>query len=120
MNLAVGDRARIVISVTEDLIAKYGDASGDKNPIHSGDLKIAHGLVALGLISRVISEKLPGPGSVIARQEIDFTAPVLVDDRLAIAVIVDEIQGRKVWLAIEGKTNGQDRVLNGFCLVLTP
>ena len=118
--MKVGDKASQTISVTEKLIEQYREASGDKNPIHSGDLKIAHGLVALGLLSQVIAEKLPGPGTIIARQEIDFLAPVLVDDRLMITVAIDEIKGKKIWLEVEGKTNGADRVLEGFCLVFIP
>jgi 3-hydroxybutyryl-CoA dehydratase len=44
--------------------------------------RIAHGLLPAGLISTVMGTRLPGPGAVYARQELNFPAPVKMGNTL--------------------------------------
>lgn len=67
-------------------IARFADASGDHNPLHT-DLEaahaagfpatIAHGVMTLAELSRLLGTEAPGPGTVIARLDSAFMRPVV-------------------------------------------
>ena len=65
--------------------------------------RVAHGLLALGAISRLIGAELPGPGSLWLSHQIQFVTPVLAGDRLKAQVSVKSISlaAQSVVLAAE-------------------
>jgi len=54
--------------------------------------RIAHGFLSASLISTVIANKLPGPGSIYLRQNLKFLAPVFIGDLLTVKVKVISLQ----------------------------
>ena len=96
----VNEMAALVWTVTEDDVAKFADVTGDCNPLHMDaeyaaqttfGRRIAHGAFVGGLISRVIAESLPGPGSVYMSQFCKFLRPVYIGDEIKVVVEVIEV-----------------------------
>ncbi|HSE91850.1 MAG TPA: MaoC family dehydratase [Methylomirabilota bacterium] len=98
--LAQGDSAEIVRTVSMDDIAGFVEAVGDHNPVHSDPgyaatttfrEPIAPGIFTAGLISAVIGTRLPGPGAIYLSQSLKFTKPVRAGDTITTRVEVLEV-----------------------------
>src|SRR5208282_857843 len=96
----VGTSASCTLEVTEELVDTFACLSQDTNPLHLDAEtaracgfpgRVAHGMLALSAISRLIGTRLPGPGSLWLSQEVQFAAPVLVGDRLEARVTVQTV-----------------------------
>ena len=86
--------------VTEADIQKYGEVSGDFNPLHFDDAyarttvfrgRIAHGLLSAGYISTVLGTRLPGAGAIFMGATIRFKAPVRIGDLVTAVCTVREV-----------------------------
>lgn len=96
-SIHVGSHATCDLQVTEADIHAFATLSRDTNPLHvDGDAArqfgfprpVAHGMLALGSISRLIGTELPGPGALWLSQDVQFVGPVLAGDRLTARVEV--------------------------------
>ena len=115
-----GDSASITKTVTESDVVLYASLSGDNNPIHlDADYasktrfgqRIAHGLLVAGLISAVLGEKIPGPGTIYTGQTLRFLRPVYLGDTItATATIVkyDRDRGRMTLETICRNQTGEE------------
>lgn len=107
--MKIGDSASFSKTITEYDIYSIAGITGDFNPAHINTMyasdtpfakRIAHGVLAVSLISGVLGTRLPGPGMIIVKQVCDFKRPVFVGDTITATVKVvkkDEAQNR-VWL----------------------
>jgi len=93
----VGEQASLTKTVTEADVATFADLIGDHNPIHTDEEYarrsrfgkcVAHGVFTGGLISAVLGNKLPGPGSIYLSQQLEFLAPVFIGDTITATVEV--------------------------------
>lgn len=119
-----GEEATLTKTISDEDIAAFARISGDANPIHLDDAyarstrfkgRIAHGILAAGLISAVLGTKLPGPGAIYLSQDLKFTAPVRPGDTLTATARVetwDDVKGR-VTLATNVRNQEQITVLTG-------
>ena len=129
MSVAVGDRAETTRTVTEQLLEHFAEATGDRNPIHFDEAyaattrfggRIAHGLLVGGVISSLLANELPGPGTVYLSQELSFRAPVRIGDEVRCEVEVTEVGDRgRVTLATRAWV-GETLVVDGVARVLAP
>jgi 3-hydroxybutyryl-CoA dehydratase len=96
-NFQVGERASFTKTVTEADVTTFAGLIGDFNPIHVDAEyarksrfggRVAHGMFTAGLISAVLGNKLPGPGSIYLSQQIEFLAPVYIGDTITATVEV--------------------------------
>src|ERR1700730_17095742 len=85
-----GATASCQLVVTEQDIETFAKMSQDDNPLHMDagaaqafgfPNRVAHGMLALAAISRLIGTRLPGPGSLWLSQQLQFVAPVFAGDR---------------------------------------
>jgi acyl dehydratase len=99
-NIRPGDCAACETLITEADIRKFAELSSDVNPLHlDSDIAsrygfqqpVAHGMLALSIISRLIGTQLPGPGSLWVSQDLKFPAPVFAGDRVAGSVTVESV-----------------------------
>lgn len=130
--IAVGDTASCELAATAEAVAAVAALTGDDNPLHMeagfaagcGFLgRVAHGLLTLGAVSRLIGTQLPGPGSLWMSQTVDFVAPVHVGERLDVRVTVQMVSraARVVVLATEAtKVGSGEKVLRGTARVRIP
>lgn len=105
-NLKVGAKAGIKEIATTEKLQKYAEASSDYNEIHFIQQYVdqnfsknrgvfIHGLFAEGLISRLLGMHLPGSGTIILNQNIDYIAPIYVNDEIEACVEIKEIKREK-------------------------
>ena len=124
---AVGAQARFTKTITETDSALFSAISGDFYPIHFNEElarrtrfggRIAHGAIAVGLISTVIGVPLQGPGvcaAVIRELHFEFTAPVRFGDTLTAEATVNEVNTarRIVELSVACRNQREEVVLKG-------
>ena len=98
-DIAIGDTASFSKTITEHDVNAFAGLSGNFNPVHVDEEfarntrfkgRIAHGLLAAGLISTVIGTALPGANAIYLAQELVFKSPVMLGDTLTALVEVVE------------------------------
>ena len=126
MSVSVGDRAERLAVVGDEQLEQFALATGDRNPIHFDDVyaaetrfggRVAHGMLIGGLISALLANELPGPGTIYLAQELRFRAPVRPGDRVRCEVEVTEVDGRRVTLDTRAWV-GEMLVVDGTARVL--
>jgi len=124
---AVGDQARFTKTITETDSALFSAVSGDFYPLHFNEElarrtrfggRIAHGAIAVGLISTVLGVPLQGSGvcaAVIRELHFEFTAPVRFGDTLTAEATVREVipARHQVELAVACRNQRDEVVLRG-------
>jgi acyl dehydratase len=128
-SLQPGDRASRITTITDEMIRAFADLTGDTNPVHLDDAyaagtrfgrRIAHGMIAAGLISATLANDLPGPGTVYLSQTLQFKAPVYPGDMITTTVEVKSVRPDKpiVSLVTNCKNQNDVVVLEGEAVVL--
>jgi phosphate acetyltransferase len=94
--IQIGDTARMERMLTKQDIDMFGVLSGDMNPTHFSDeyalmllerhKLVGHSMWGGALISSLLGNDLPGPGTVYQSQQLEFHNPVELDDTLIITV----------------------------------
>jgi 3-hydroxybutyryl-CoA dehydratase len=91
-------------TITEADIILFAGVSTDCNPAHLDEEyakttmfggRIAHGMLSAGLISAVLGNQLPGPGTIYLGQTLKFKAPVRIGDTVTATVTVKETIAEK-------------------------
>lgn len=79
-------------------------------------------MLAAGLISTVLGTRLPGPGTVYVRQELNFLAPVRIGDTVTARVEVIEIMTEKKQVRFRTTCSTQNGtlVLDGEAIISPP
>ncbi len=128
-SLQPGAKASRTILISDDMIRAFASLTGDTNPVHLDDAyaagtrfgrRIAHGMIAAGLISAVLADDLPGPGTIYLSQTLQFKAPVYPGDTLTTTVEVKSVRPDKpvVILITTCKNQNEVVVLEGEAVVM--
>jgi len=128
-SLQPGEKASRTTTITDDMIRAFAALAGDSNPVHLDDAyaattrfgrRIAHGMIAAGLISAVLANDLPGPGTVYLSQSLQFKAPVYPGDTITTTIEVKSVRPDKpiAMLATICKNQEGVVVLEGEAVVL--
>jgi acyl dehydratase len=100
-NYNVGDSYSIKKSFTSADVKFFSELSLDKNPVHLDESfakhsifkkPIVHGILVSGLISSVIANYLPGPGSIYLGQTLNFKSPVFHNEEVEAIVEIEKIR----------------------------
>jgi 3-hydroxybutyryl-CoA dehydratase len=129
-DLAVGQKASFGKTITEADIVLFAAVTGDTNPMHLNEEyardsffgeRIAHGMLAAGLITKVMGTQLPGPGTIYLSQSLRFRRPVKIGDTVTATVEITAVNADKhrVSLSTVCKVKGEP-VLEGEALVTVP
>ena len=127
--LKAGDRASRTQTISDQMIRSFADLTGDTNPVHLDEAyaagtrfgrRIAHGMIAAGLISATLANDLPGPGTVYLSQTLQFKAPVYPGDTITATVEVKTLRPDKPIVTLGTVCTNQDEkvVLEGEAVVL--
>jgi len=128
--LVVGMVAEKRVTVTEERIQRFAEASDDFNPVHMDEAfasktayrgRIAHGLLSASFGSAVVGTILPGAGAIYLGQTLAFHKPVRIGDVVVSRVTVsavDEVSARVV-LRCEAFV-GEDLIMDGEATVRVP
>jgi 3-hydroxybutyryl-CoA dehydratase len=110
MELKIGDTFTIQKEVTDELIRKFADVSGDYNPIHLDEefaattrfgKRIAHGMLGASFISAVLGYQLSERKVVYLSQSLKFLAPVFIGDTVTATATVKDVREDKPIVTIE-------------------
>ena len=90
MKLKIGDNHKEEFIITQEMVNRFAELSGDKNPLHI-DKKFAaktrfkkpivHGLFSVTSFGKVMGTKFPGPGSIHVAQNLSFKRPLYPDTK---------------------------------------
>jgi 3-hydroxybutyryl-CoA dehydratase len=128
-SLNPGDQASRTTTITDEMIRSFADLTGDSNPVHLEDAyaattrfgrRIAHGMIAAGLISAALANDLPGPGTIYLSQSLQFKAPVYPGDTITTTVEVKSVRPDKPIVTLGTICKNQEGVivLEGEAVVL--
>jgi 3-hydroxybutyryl-CoA dehydratase len=129
-DLAIGMTARLTKTITMEDIVKFSEVSTDVNPVHldpdyaaTTPFKgiIAHGMLSAGLISAVMANQLPGPGTVYLGQSLKFKVPVRPGEEVTATATIKEIDARRKRVVLDTVCTVQGRtVIEGEATVMFP
>jgi 3-hydroxybutyryl-CoA dehydratase len=128
--LAVGQAAERVRTVSLADLSDFADVSGDRNPLHMDEAyaesspfkgRVAHGMLLGAWISALLGERLPGPGAIYVSQSLSFKRPVRIGDEVTTRAEVSEVDLKaghvrlRTRCTVKGKT-----VLEGEAILRAP
>ncbi|MFT4716032.1 MAG: 3-hydroxybutyryl-CoA dehydratase [Paracoccaceae bacterium] len=129
-DLEVGLSRSISKVIGEAEIEMFATVSEDRNPVHLDENyakntmfkgRIAHGMLSASLFSAIIGERLPGHGTIYLGQNLRFTAPVRLGDKVDATVTVTEINAAKGRVSLNCVASvGDTVVIKGDATVLAP
>ncbi|WP_462323040.1 bifunctional enoyl-CoA hydratase/phosphate acetyltransferase [Halochromatium sp.] len=128
--IQLGQSAGLQRTLTRDDVALFSKVSGDLNPIHMDEEYaraqgaqgvVGHSLWATGLVSSLLANVLPGPGTVYRSQDAEFHRQVRLGDSLKAWVRVLEKLPEDC-IAFECRVSNQDGdlVMTGRAVVVAP
>ena len=130
ISLYIGKSASFSKTITETDVYNFAGIVGDFNSAHVNAIeasksifgkRVAHGMLVGSLISTVLGNKLPGPGTIYMEQDCKFVAPVYFGDTITATVTVEEvINVDKGIYRLETMASNQDRkkVIDGYAVVM--
>ncbi len=127
MQLEQGMRASLSKTITAEDVAEFARLTMDTNPLHLDEAyaaktrfggRIAHGMLAAGLVSAVLGTQLGGP--IYLGQTLKFVKPVRIGDTLTASAEVIAVRGGKNIVTLKTTVVNQEgaEVLVGEATVL--
>lgn len=128
--ITIGQQASRTLTITEDMVKKFGEITGDYNPMHFnkefvaktkyGKL-IAQGGLITGVLNAIVAMDIPGPGSVFIHQEYDYLEPVFIGDTITGFITVYDVHPTKPVTKVNVKITNQKKelVLTGKAICYT-
>ena len=122
MQLQIGDTFSTSREVTDDLVRRFAELSGDFNPIHLDEefaartrfgRRIAHGMLTGAFISAVLGQEFAERKIVYLSQTMRFTAPVFIGDTVTVTSVISHIREDKGIVTLDTTARNQ----NGETLV---
>lgn len=118
----VGDKASLTKTFTQQDIDDFVRLTLDDNGMHTDPelsrqglfrRPVVHGVLVGSLISSVMGTKLPGNGTVLQGQDIQYLSPVYPGDTVTAEVVLTEIEEFKNYYmaTLEGTCTNQDGVV---------
>jgi acyl dehydratase len=131
MTLHIGQRASRTRTIGDADIRAFAQASGDTNAVHLDEAaaaasrfgrRIAHGMLTASMISALLGNDLPGPGTIYLSQELRFRAPVFIDDTITATVELTQYREDKRIATFRTTVVNQHGVLvlEGEAVVIAP
>jgi len=129
--LALGQSARLLRTLTLQDIQAFAAVSGDTNPTHLDPQYLPHirlhGVVGHGmwggaLVSALLGTQFPGPGTIYLEQQLTFLHPVHIGDTLTVTATVLSKDDAKKAVQLDCLVTNQkdEKVLQGVAKVLAP
>lgn len=128
--IQIGDAAEFTKTVTESDVYLYAGVTGDLNPAHINEAyakgtsfktRIAHGMLSGGFISAVLGTKLPGPGTIYVSQQLEFKAPVRINDTVTARVeVIEKLEKNRLKLRTTCINHEGTLLVDGQAMVMAP
>lgn len=125
----VGDQARRMSLISEDIVSRFSALIGDTDSFHVSDeaaartvfqKRIAHGIHLATFISTLVGQELPGFGTIYCSQTYDFKKPVYLGETIETEVIVlEKLPHKRLRMSTIIRDSQGDVVLDGVAVVKT-
>jgi acyl dehydratase len=120
--IEVGQKKKFEVVVTESLLNKFAELSGDYSPLHMDDKyarstdfkqRVCHGILLVSFFSRLVGMYLPGKNALYFSQSLKFISPCFINDKIQVEgeVLDKSIASRMITLKTTIVNN------SGQCLV---
>ena len=108
----------------------FSQLTGDVNPIHLEEnyaqqtrfgSRIVHGVLVLGVFSKIIGTRMPGLGSIYLEQNVKFLKPIYINQEIYAVVRVSGILEEKSIVCLETDIMNIDKteyIIRGTAKVL--
>ena len=116
IKLNVGDKFSVSREITDELVRRFADLSGDHNPIHlDGEFakttrfgrRIAHGMLSGAFISAVLGNEFAAQKIVYLSQTLRFIAPVFLGDTITTTGTIKHIRSDKGIVTLDTTCSNQ-------------
>ncbi len=127
----VGHSKKYQYVITQEMIQKFAEVTGDYNPIHVDEAYakttkfgkcIAHGMLMGGFFSRCLVETFGGNGIYLG-QDMKFTNPIYVGDEIEVSMTLIALRKEKgigtVETLAKRKSNGDICVKGQAVIMMT-
>ena len=120
--LEIGQTYSHDFKFTQDVVNRFAEVTGDKNPVHTDaefaaktmfKKPIMHGMLGAALFSKVFGVLFPGEGTIYLKQSLNFVRPMYVDVDYEAVFTVKEIIKDKNRAVIETSIN--DKTTGKLC-----
>ncbi len=130
--IGLGESASMQRTLTKGDIDLFGVLSGDMNPTHFSDeyaqmllerhKLVGHSMWGASLLSSLLGNELPGPGTVYQSQQLEFHGAVEMGDTLTIKVTVKDKVSREGSVIFECLVTNQrdEKIITGEAKVKAP
>jgi phosphate acetyltransferase len=129
-DIEIGQTAEIQRTLTRDDIVLFSKVSGDINPTHvdeeyarskGADGVTGHSLWSTSLVSSLLGNVLPGPGTTYRKQDIIFSGPVAPGDTVTARIKAREKKDDNVVLFdCEVRNQRDETIMTGLAEVAAP
>jgi acyl dehydratase len=122
-DVRIGENTKFCVLITEKMVNDFSQLSGDDNPLHMDDQyassttfgkRIAHGMIAGCLFSRLVGVYLPGVYALYLTQTINFKKPIFLETE--VEVVGEVLMCVDAFHIVEIKTSIYDKKTRD-CLV---
>ena len=116
-DLTVGLSENFTVSITEEMMDKFIEITGDVSPIHVDaeyakahgfKTRVCHGMLFGSMFSTLAGVYLPGEHCLLHSVETKFSSPVFPGDTLTVTGKISEINDTFKTLTIKGQITNQD------------
>jgi acyl dehydratase len=129
MDLKIGESFSTTREITDDVIRKFANVSGDFNPIHLDEefaaktrfgKRIAHGMLSGAFISAVLGNEFREISTIYLSQTMKFTAPVFLGDTVTTTATITNVRDDKPIITVETVCTNQngETTLKGEAVVM--
>ena len=116
-DLYAGLSASFEVEITEKMMDKFIDITGDVSPIHVNreyavehgfKTRVCHGMLFGSMFSTMAGVYLPGEHCLLHSVETKFSSPVYPGDKLTVSAKISEINDTFKVVTIKGNIKNQD------------
>ena len=116
-DLTVGMTESFEVEITEEMMDKFIDITGDVSPIHVSrsyarehgfNGRVCHGMLFGSMLSSMAGVYLPGEHCLLHSVETKFSSPVYPGDKLTVSAKITEINDTFKTVIIKGTITNQD------------
>lgn len=122
--------ASIERHITEVDIVRFGELTGDLNPLHFDEDfarktifggRVAHGMLTASLFGAILGTKMPGPGCIFLQQSVSFRLPVRPGDTAIATVKIKSLDAKRRTALLDCSCNVREQVVAvGEALAMVP
>ena len=125
----VGQKVSFQVEITDEMIKKFAELSGDYNPLHMDEIyaqnskfnqRVCHGMLLGSFFSQLVGMHIPGKKCLYLSQNLNFHNPCYISDTILVEGVVKEKSDSTQILEIETTIKNQENILlvNGIARVM--